>query len=106
MKRLSRKTMFCLLVVSGLLGYGALGAHTMADTGTGVRSTELCAPAHQGDPVQQAALSTARPGDQAFDGEPARQPLVVAQATDFNELVADGRSRLSGAHLSGATAAL
>ena len=97
MKRLGRNTKLCILVVSGLLGYGALGAHTMADTGTGARSAagarlpELCsmagALAHQGDPIQQAALSTEQPGDRAFDGEPAWQPPVVAQATDFNALV-------------------
>ena len=84
MKRLGRKTLFCLLVVSGLLGYGALGAHPMADTGTGAPGG---APAHQGDPIQQAALSTEQPGDRAFEGEPAWQPPVVAQATDFNALV-------------------
>ncbi len=107
MKRPGRKTKFCILIVSGLLGYGALGGHTMADAGTGARSAagarlpELCsmagALAHQGDPVQQAALSTERPGDRAFEGTHARQPTVVAQATDFNALVqmaeADGQGR-------------
>lgn len=121
MKRLGRKNRLCLLVVSGLLGYGVLGAHTMADTGAGAHSEAgasqpaLCqvvgalggAPADRsgpvegpawrerplgslaqpGDPLQQAAFSTERPGDRASDGAPARQPPVVAQATDFNALV-------------------